>query len=108
MSSEDLLLKELKEELLRVLSKHLDLSKYRVFFFGSRVQGRAGRGSDVDVGIEGPPIDPFKWTQIEEEIENLPTLYRIDLVDFNKASEEFKREALKHIEVIYEPEKDIH
>lgn len=33
---------------------------------------------------------------------------RQDLVDFNKTSEEFKREALKHIEVIYEPEKDIH
>ena len=72
------------------------------------MQGRAGRGSDVDVGIEGPLIDPFKWTQIEEEIENLPTLYRIDLVDFSKISEEFKRESLKHIEVIYEPEKDIH
>ncbi len=33
---------------------------------------------------------------------------RQDLVDFNKVSEEFKREALKHIEVISEPENDIH
>ncbi len=93
----------LKEDLLRVLSKHLDLSKYRVFFFGSRVQGRAGRGSDVDVGIEGPPIDPLTWAQIEEEIENLPTLYRIDLVDFSSVSQEFKKEALERIEVIHEP-----
>ncbi len=93
---------KLKEELLRILSKHLDLSKYRVFFFGSRVQGMSGKGSDVDVGIEGPPIDPFKWAQIEEDIENLPTLYKVDLVDFNRVSEEFKRNALRQIEVIHE------
>lgn len=104
MKLEDYPEEKLKDDLLRILSKHLDLSKYRVFFFGSRVKGKSGKGSDVDVGIEGPPIDPFKWTQIQEDMENLPTLYRIDLVDFNSVSQEFREEALKHIEVIHEPE----
>ncbi|MEJ5338986.1 MAG: nucleotidyltransferase family protein [Aquificaceae bacterium] len=104
MKLEEYSVEKLREELLRALSKHLDLSRYRVFFFGSRVQGKGGRGSDVDVGIEGPPIDPLKWSNIQEEIENLPTLYRIDLVDFNTVSQDFRKEALKHIEVIHEPE----
>jgi septum formation topological specificity factor MinE len=30
---------KLKEEILKILSKYLDLSQYKVFFFGSRVKG---------------------------------------------------------------------
>jgi hypothetical protein len=39
--------------------------------------------------------------QIEEELENLPILYKIDLVDFRKASEEFKKIAKEKVEYIY-------
>jgi septum formation topological specificity factor MinE len=31
---------KLKEEILKILRKYLDLKHYRVFFFGSRVTGR--------------------------------------------------------------------
>ncbi len=107
MRLEDYCEERLKEEIIRILSKHLDLSKYLVFFFGSRVQGRGGRGSDIDLGIMGPPISPSVWAKIEEEVENIPTLYRIDLVDFNKVSEAFKNQAMKSIEVINEPAKGL-
>jgi len=30
---------KLKEEILKILGKYLDLSQYKVFFFGSRVKG---------------------------------------------------------------------
>lgn len=92
---------ELKRKVRRIAAKHLDLSEYRVFFFGSRVGGRASARSDIDVGIEGPrpiPLEVLTW--IREEIQELPVLYKIDVVDFQRASEDFREIALKHIELI--------
>jgi predicted nucleotidyltransferase len=92
---------KLKEEILKILSKYLDLNHYKVFFFGSRVTGRCDERSDIDIGLEGPEIPSHIKIQIEEELENLPILYKIDLVDFRKASEEFKKVAKEKVEYIY-------
>ena len=89
----------LKSELLRIMSKHIPLSQYKVFFFGSRVKGDNFSRSDIDIGILGREKIPseIKLT-LEEELENLPTLYTFDLVDFQNSSSKFKKEALKHME----------
>lgn len=89
----------LKKELLKIISKYLPLTKYKVFFFGSRIKGDNFPRSDIDLGILGPEKIPgeIKLT-LEEEMENLPTLYTFDLVDFGSASGKFKKEALKHTE----------
>ncbi|KKT28737.1 hypothetical protein A3G55_03750 [Candidatus Giovannonibacteria bacterium RIFCSPLOWO2_12_FULL_44_25] len=92
---------KLKKEILSILTKRLDLKKYKVFFFGSRVSGGGTDRSDVDIGIEGQEHIPAKviW-EIEEDIENLPTLYKLEIVDFADVAEKFKSVALKSIEVI--------
>mgnify|MGYP001588840581 FL=1 len=70
--------------------------QYKLFFFGSRVQGRGDDRSDIDVGIEGPERIPgHVMEKIREAIENLPVLYKIDIVDFKDVSEDFRREALR-------------
>ncbi len=92
---------KLKKEMLQILGKHLDLSKYRVFFFGSRVSGGGDERSDIDVGIEGlDPIPATAMFAIQEEIENIPTLYKIEIVDFRSVDERFREVALQHIESI--------
>ncbi|GBD34516.1 hypothetical protein HRbin35_00241 [bacterium HR35] len=91
---------KLKEEILKILNKYLDLSKYKVFFFGSRVYGNFDDRGDVDVGIEGPEIPVEIKFKIEEELENLPILYKIDFVDFNNVDEDFKKIAKKKVEYI--------
>lgn len=91
--------KYLKNELLKIISKHLPLKQYKIFIFGSRVKGDNFSKSDIDIGILGPkkiPVD-VKFT-LEEELENLPTLYTFDLVDFGDTSAKFKKEAMKHTE----------
>lgn len=94
-------LEKLKKELLAILARHLDLSRYRVFFFGSRVTGKGTDRSDIDVGIEGPEPVPFiKMAHIEDEIELLPTLYKIDIVDFSRVSEIFRKVATRHREFL--------
>jgi len=91
----------LKNQIINIIGKYLDLSSYRVFFFGSRVKSDNFPRSDIDIGIEGPDeISAKTKLEIEEELDNLPTLYKFDLVDFKKVSAEFKKEALKHVEYV--------
>ncbi len=92
---------KLKKEILDLVGKYLDLSTYKVFFFGSRVAGKGDERSDIDVGIEGQKAIPSAaLLDIQDEVENLPTLYKIDIVDFCKVDETFKEVALQNIEMI--------
>lgn len=89
---------DLKKNILFIFGEHLDLKKYKVFFFGSRVSGKNRESSDIDVGVEGPTISRIVLSQIKEEIENLPTLYTIEVVDFNNVSVKFKEVANQYVE----------
>ena len=92
---------KLKKEILEIVGKYLDLSEYKIFFFGSRVKGINFPRADIDIGIEGPKEIPAKIKfKIEEEIERLPTLYKIDIVDFKRVDEKFKEVSLQQIEAI--------
>ena len=92
---------KLKKEIIEIIGRRLDLSKYRVFFFGSRVAGGGTVRSDIDVGIEGVELIPAaKWLDILEEIENIPTLYKIEIVDFFRTAPVFKEVALQKTESI--------
>jgi len=93
--------KKLKKEILNIIGKYLDLEEYKIFFFGSRVSGKNFPRSDIDIGIEGPKEIPAEIKiKIEEEIENLPTLYKFDIVDFSEVSKDFKEVAKKEIEYV--------
>ena len=93
--------KKLKKEILRIIGRYLDLKKYKVFFFGSRVRGDNFPRADIDIGIEGPKAIPAEVKlNIEEELEKLPTLYKFDLVDFSQVSKDFEKEVKKEIEYV--------
>lgn len=84
-----------------IVSKYLDLSEYDLFLFGSRIKGDNSGRSDVDIGIEGKKkIPAYIKISIEDELEELPTLCKIDLVDFKLVSPGFKKEAKKHLKYI--------
>lgn len=92
---------KLKKQVLDIVARYLDIKKYKVFFFGSRVSGKGGERSDIDVGIEGPKAIPIEiLAEIKEKIAQLPTLYSIDVVDFRTASKDFQKVAKKNIEII--------
>lgn len=93
---------KLKKQLLEILGKHLNIKDYRVFIFGSRVTGKNTERSDIDIGIEGQTGVPREtMAKIREEIENLPTLYKIDFVDFRRVSSDFREVALENTQPIY-------
>lgn len=85
----------------QIFEKYLGNEKYRLFFFGSRVKGDNSPRSDIDLGLEASQIlSATVKLAIEEELQNLPILYKIDFVDFGQVSESFKRSALKFSEDI--------
>ena len=93
--------KKLKKEILEIVGKRLDLKKYKVFFFGSRVKGDNFERSDIDIGIEGSEeISSGIKLDIEEEIEKIPTLYKIDFVDFKEVGKNFAKIAKEKIEIL--------
>lgn len=94
-------LQKLKKEIIHIISQYLDLSKYRIFFFGSRVAGKGDQYSDIDVGIEGPKEIPFEiMSKMKEDISGLPILYKIEIVDFQKTSSDFREVALSQREYL--------
>jgi uncharacterized protein len=80
----------------------VDLRGYRVVLFGSRAAGDARDRSDFDVGVLGDAPLPLKtFYEMEDLFDGIETLYRIDWVDLNRVSPEFRREALKKSETLY-------
>ena len=81
------------------VQKSLDLNIYKLFIFGSEASGGADRCSDIDVGILGPqPVSGAVMQRIREDLDALRTLRPFDVVDFSRADESFKAEALEHAE----------
>ncbi|HAZ61073.1 MAG TPA: nucleotidyltransferase domain-containing protein [Gammaproteobacteria bacterium] len=65
--------------------------------------GKARPRSDFDLGVLGEHPLPLKaFYELEDRLEALPTLYRIDWVDLNRAGDEFRAQAMAHAEILYE------
>jgi predicted nucleotidyltransferase len=79
-----------------------ELKGYSIILFGSRAQGSARERSDFDFGIIGESAIPLKtFFKISDFMDQLPTLYRLDWVDLNRASEALRENALQNAKVIY-------
>ena len=84
-------------------SRKSDLAKHRVLLFGSRARGSAKPRSDFDLAVDGDaPLPIEKFYEIQEALEELPTLYSFDWVDLAKTDANFREEAVKAARVIYE------
>jgi len=81
-----------------VVRRHVPDPAYRVFLFGSRAAGSAAERSDIDIGIEGPaPVPHATLAAIRDELDEAPTLYTIDIVDFTRVPDKFRRVAQQRI-----------
>ncbi len=77
-------------------AKRLDISRYKVLFFGSRVKGKNREESDIDVGILGETALPSGvLSELQEAFEEAPTIYKIDCIDLMDVSEDFRNAVLR-------------
>ncbi|MCG2725955.1 MAG: nucleotidyltransferase domain-containing protein [Elusimicrobia bacterium] len=102
----DIILNVEKEEIIREAVKAIKISlkkkcAYKIFLFGSNAKGDFTETSDIDIGILAEKQIPFSiMVEIRERIEQIKTLRKIDAVDLNSMSENFKNSALKYARII--------
>ncbi len=91
------------QDVRKTVAEHLPGISYRLYLFGSRVQGRASGRSDIDIGILAEHSLPLStMARIREALEDIPILQRIDLVDLSAASPAFVKQALGTSELLDE------
>lgn len=89
--------------IVEAVRRHMPRGCYRVFYFGSRVDGRSTERSDIDVGLEsGERIPLDVLARLREDLDEIPILQKIDLVDFGRVTPEFAQEAKRTSELMYE------
>ena len=64
------------EEIINLAKKYFAST---VLLFGSRAKGTATERSDIDIAVSGIP----DTENLREKLDNLPTLYTIDLVNLD-------------------------
>ena len=75
----------------------------KVFLFGSQVTGKARNRSDFHIGIEGRgPVPPGTMAEIRWELDGMPILHTVEVVDFAGVTEAFARVAKEKTRVLYE------
>ncbi|RKD20447.1 hypothetical protein BCY91_02190 [Pelobium manganitolerans] len=83
-----------------IILKRVPLRDYSVFLFGSRARATNHDKSDIDVGVWGnAPLSKFLKSDLQDELDESIVPYKIDVIDFYKASDEFKAQALQKIEI---------
>ncbi|EKE06426.1 MAG: hypothetical protein ACD_19C00014G0040 [uncultured bacterium] len=86
------------DEFKKLVFRHLDDSIYRAFIFGSRATGTNRKYSDLDLGIIAKTKVPTsKIFDLENEFDQSNLPYKVDVVDFNNVSENFKKVAMKKV-----------
>jgi predicted nucleotidyltransferase len=100
MSREEEIIKSIQ----RVLEEHdSQLQGFKVVLFGSRARGNSDPRSDFDVGVMGrEPMNLQTFYEINDQLDNLDTLFRIDWVDLHRVSPDFRNIALTDSLKLYE------
>ena len=63
----------------------------KVILFGSRAKGTARERSDIDIAVSGVK----EFDLLAEEIEDLPTLYSVDLVNMDTCKNQLLLEDIR-------------
>ena len=89
-------------EVARVLCDQVPGEHLRIYLFGSWTQGKALRVSDLDIGLDtGNPIEFAILQKIDETLDELPTLRKIDIIDLQAITPEFRDQVTQQGELLY-------
>lgn len=90
------LYKKSEDFLKKLLKKKLPADS-TIFLFGSRTKKNHSKSSDIDIGVISEKLDKKAIINIKENIEESFVPFKVDIVDFSKVDENFKKEALRSI-----------
>lgn len=81
-------IEEILQEIIRIYKNN---SVTKVILFGSRAKGTALERSDIDIAVCG--VEDIE--KLREELEDITTLYTIDVVDMDECGNELLLEDIK-------------
>ena len=88
-----------------IILKHA--SPTRIYLFGSRVTGDAKTESDYDFAFDAPESDAGALQSMRDDLDQLPTLYRIDVANIARADSRFANRVKDTGLVIYSATKEL-
>lgn len=91
--------RNLFDEMLKLFK---DFGLRRVMLFGSRARGDYRNNSDIDLAVIFNSKDNDNYIRLFTKLEELNTLYKFDVIDFNRiTNDKLKEEILKDGICIY-------
>ncbi len=100
-----LLLKDRHRAMLEALV-HVNLPGVEVWAYGSRANGRAHDGSDLDLALRGPglaEIDPARLAAFRRALRDSNIPFLVDAHDWARLPERFRREIERERVVLVPP-----
>lgn len=83
------------EVAMRIAARELGAQPARLYLFGSRARGDAGRASDIDIAIlPAAPLEPGTLARIREALEESTIPYEVEVIDLSSVDEPFRRKVL--------------
>ncbi len=67
----------------------------KVVIFGSRARGDCGEKSDIDICVYSLEMSDEEFRDLRYEINELPILYKIDIVHFEKINDKLRENILR-------------
>lgn len=91
---------EVLDSVKEIIHRYLG-SEVQIVLFGSRASGNSVSSSDYDIGLRAKePIKPLTMARINSEIEELPILRKIDIVNLTEVTPRFYATAMEHARAI--------
>lgn len=84
---------QMEDIMTRIICLCREYGAHRVILFGSRAKGTATDRSDIDIAVSG--IKKADVYELQERLEDIPTLYKIDLVDLDTCGNKLLMEDIK-------------
>lgn len=97
-----LLKKKYKEDLIKIFRNNLNLN-FELLAYGSRVNGRAHSGSDLDLVIKtdnNQPIDTNNLIALKNKLSESNIPFLVDVLDWNRIPDYFQKNILKKYEIL--------
>ncbi|TPW18051.1 MAG: prolyl aminopeptidase [Halothiobacillaceae bacterium] len=79
-------------DLQRVFSAYPEIDK--VVIFGSRAKGTFKNGSDIDLAVFAPTLSDQRFTQLWDELDALPLVFKMDLLHWDRLSNQRLKEKI--------------
>ena len=95
-------IEQLIKEVIKILKKHVK-QPIKVYLFGSLARKNSTPYSDIDLAFESKEqLNQKTIVKIKDEIDNLRTLRKIELIYLNESSSSLRRVVKKEGVLIYE------